>query len=62
MLMSESQEVALGAQFDPSVVSTFGVNDSPELLAFITAWGNEIGRISHRPNLEFHFKYWIHRL
>jgi len=56
MLMSESQEVALGAQYDPSVVSTFGVYDNPELLAFITARGNEIGKISHRPNLEYHFK------
>jgi predicted Zn-dependent protease len=56
MFMSESQEVALGAQYDPSVVSTFGVYDSPELLAFITEKGNEIGKISHRPNLDFHFK------
>ena len=56
MLMSESQEMALGAQYDPSVVSTFGVYDSPEMLAFITEKGNEIGKISHRPNLEYHFK------
>jgi len=56
MLMTESQEVALGAQYDPSVVSTFGVYDSPELLSFITEKGNEIGKISHRPNLEFHYK------
>ncbi len=56
MLMSESQEIALGAQYDPSVVSTFGVYDSPELLSFITEKGNEIGKISHRPNLKFHFK------
>ncbi len=56
MLMSEAQEVALGAQYDPSVVSTFGVYDSPKLLAFITEKGNEMGEISHRPNLEFHYK------
>ncbi len=56
MLMSEAQEVALGAQYDPSVVSTFGVYDSPQLLNFITARGNEIAKISHRPNLEFHYK------
>jgi len=56
MLMSEGQEVALGAQYDPTVVSTFGVYDSPQLLAFITEKGNEIGKISHRPNLDFHFK------
>ena len=56
MLMSEAQEVALGAQYDPSVVSTFGVYDSPEILDFVTQKGTEMGKISHRPNLEFHFK------
>ena len=56
MFMSEGQEVALGAQYHPTVVSTFGVYDSPQLQAFITEKGNEIGKISHRPNLEFHFK------
>ncbi|HSH19532.1 MAG TPA: M48 family metalloprotease, partial [Draconibacterium sp.] len=48
--------VALGAQYDPSVVSTFGVYDSPELLSFISEKGIEIGKISHRPNLNFHFR------
>lgn len=56
MFMSEAQEVSLGAQYDPSVVSTFGTYDNPQLLAFITEKGNEIGKISHRPNLKFHFK------
>jgi predicted Zn-dependent protease len=56
MLMSEAQEVALGAQYDPSVVSTFGVYTNQELLDFVTLKGTEMGRISHRPNLEFHFK------
>lgn len=56
MLISESQEIALGAQYDPSVVSTFGVYDHTKLLNFITEKGTEIGKISHRPNLEFHFK------
>lgn len=56
MLMSEPQEIALGAQYDPSVVSTFGVYDSPQILEFITAKGNEMAKISHRPNLEFHYR------
>ena len=56
MLMSESQEVALGAQYDPSVVSTFGVYESPALLTFVSDKGTEMGKISHRPNLEYHFK------
>lgn len=56
VLMSESQEIALGAQYDPSVISTFGVYESPELMNFITAEGNKMGAISHRPNLQYHFK------
>ncbi len=56
MLMSEAQEIALGAQYDPSVISTFGAYDQPQLLDFITAKGTEMGKISHRPNLEYHFK------
>jgi predicted Zn-dependent protease len=56
MFMSEAQESALGAQYDPTVVSTFGIYDNPALLAFITEKGNEIGKISHRPALDFHYK------
>lgn len=56
MLMSESQEVALGAQYDPSVVATFGVYDDEDIMAFVSEKGIEMSKISHRPNLEFHFK------
>jgi len=54
--MSEAQEIALGAQYDPSVISTLGVYDQPQLLDFITTKGTEMGEISHRPNLEYHIK------
>ena len=56
MLMSEAQEVALGAQYDPSVISTFGIYENAQLLEFITTKGTEMGKISHRPNLEYKFK------
>lgn len=56
MLMSEAQEISLGAQYDPTVVSTFGVYQDDDLLSFIKTRGNELGKISHRPNLEYHFK------
>ncbi len=56
MLMSESQEVALGAQYNPSVISTFGEYQDNDLLAFVKEKGTEMGKISHRPNLEYHFK------
>jgi predicted Zn-dependent protease len=56
MFMSEEQEIALGTQYDPSVVSTFGIYDHPQLLNLITEKGTEMGKISHRPHLEYHFK------
>jgi predicted Zn-dependent protease len=56
MFMSEEQEIALGAQYDPSVVSTFGVYEDETLLKFISEKGNEMGKISHRPDLQYHFK------
>ncbi len=56
MLMSEAQEIALGISYDPQVLSTFGVYDDPELQAFVQTRGTEMGKISHRPNLEYHVK------
>ena len=56
MLMTEEQEIAMGSNYDPSVISTFGLYENEELLNFITEKGNELARISHRPNLEYHFR------
>ncbi len=56
MLMSEAQEVALGVSYDPQVLATFGVYDDPGLQSFVQAKGTEMGKLSHRPNLEYHVK------
>ena len=56
MLMSESQEIALGISYNPQVLATFGVYDDEELQKFVQARGTELGKISHRPNLEYHVK------
>lgn len=56
MLMTEEQEVALGVQSDPDIVSSFGEYKDPALQAFITAKGLEMTKISHRPELSYHFK------
>lgn len=56
MLVSEAQEIQMGAQYDPEVMATFGEYKAPELLAFIQEKGNEMGRISHRPDLQYHFR------
>ncbi|HER08941.1 MAG TPA: peptidase M48, partial [Bacteroides sp.] len=53
MFMSEQQEVQLGAEYDPQVVSTFGEYQHDQLLGFIQARADEMGKVSHRPNLKY---------
>jgi predicted Zn-dependent protease len=56
MLMTEDQEIALGVQSDPEIVSSFGEYQDPALQAFISAKGKEMAAISHRPGLDYQFK------
>lgn len=56
MLMSEAQEVQMGLQYDPQVISTFGEYNNPAMLAFVQNQCTQMGKISHRPNLEYHIK------
>ena len=56
VLMSEAQEVALGIQYDPQVLATFGVYEDADLQSFVQTKANEMGLISHRPKLEYHVK------
>jgi len=56
VLMSQSQEIAMGKQADPEVVAFFGLYDDPELQKFITEKGLEMAAESHRPKLAYEFK------
>jgi len=56
MLISESQEIAMGAEYDPQIVSSFGLYEDEALLKLVTEKGTEIGKLSHRPNLQYHFR------
>ncbi|HOS72628.1 MAG TPA: M48 family metalloprotease [Bacteroidales bacterium] len=56
MLMSEEQEIQLGFSYDPQVTATFGEYQNDRLLSFIREKTTEMGRISHRPNLQYHIK------
>lgn len=55
-LMSESQEIAMGKEYDPSIVAEYGVYENPKMQAFITEKGKQMAAISHRPNLPYSFK------
>ena len=55
-LMSKQQELALGQQSDPGIVASFGLYQDEKLQAFINEKGTAMGKISHRPDLEYKFK------
>lgn len=56
MLMSEADEIKLGAASDPEIVAEYGVLENPSFQAFINEKGNEMAKVSHRSSLPFHFK------
>lgn len=56
MLISEAQEIEMGRQYDPTVIGTFGLYQDDQLLRFIQTKGDEMGKLSHRPNLQYHFR------
>jgi predicted Zn-dependent protease len=55
VLVSESQEIAMGQQSDPEVREQYGVTDNPALQNYVQTMGRKLVRVSHRPNLEWHF-------
>ncbi len=55
-LISESQEIQMGEQYDPQVVAEFGEYEDPQLQQFLSVKGQEMARISERPNLPWSFK------
>lgn len=55
-LMSENQEIAMGKQSDPSVVAQFGLYENEDMQAFLNQKGQQMAKVSHRPDLQFEFK------
>lgn len=55
MFVSEEQEIAMGRQYHPSVISTFGIYKNEPLQKFLEEKGTEMGKLSHRPQLSYHF-------
>src|SRR5439155_13593299 len=55
VLVSESQEIAMGQQSDIQTREEYGVVDNAALQAYVQAMGKKLVAVSHRPNLEWHF-------
>lgn len=55
-LISESQEVAMGAEADGAIVAQYGVVEDEGLRQYVARIGQEMVPVSHRPDLQFHFR------
>ena len=56
ILVSEAQEIAMGKEYDPEVVAFFGLYDDPTMQSFIDKKGQEMAKVSHRPELKYTFR------
>ena len=56
MLVSEGQELAMGAQSDPAVTAQMGLYPDKKIQNFINEKGKKMGAISHRPTLTYQFR------
>jgi predicted Zn-dependent protease len=54
-LLSEAEEVAIGQQQDVEIRREMGVYDDPELQRYVSDIGQQLARVSHRPNLPWSF-------
>lgn len=54
-LMSEAQEVSIGQQVDVDIRNEMGVYDDPELQRYVSDLGVRLAKVSHRPQLPWHF-------
>ena len=56
MLVSEGQEIQMGAQYDSQVVQSIGVYPDPALQAYVADLGRKLAATSERPNLAWTFR------
>ena len=56
MLVSESQEIAMGLEYDQQVVSTIGLYPDSAMQRYVAQLGARLAATSERPNLEWTFR------
>src|SRR5215813_469446 len=55
VLVSETQEIAMGRESDPQVRQEYGIAEGAALQNYVESIGRKLANVSHRPNLEWHF-------
>jgi len=53
-LLSEGQEISMGQESHPEVLSEFGIVENKELQEYCSRIGSNLAKVSHRPNLPWH--------
>jgi predicted Zn-dependent protease len=53
---SEEDEIAMGAEADQGIVAQYGMLADEDLQAYVSGIGERMVPVSHRPNLDFHFR------
>src|SRR5207245_11033301 len=56
MLVSESQEIAMGRDYDQQVAASIGIYPDSELQRYIQQFGARLAASSERPNLPWSFR------
>ena len=56
MLLSETDEINLGRGTDLRIIQEYGLVEDQKLVAYLNDICQRLGKISHRPNLDYHFK------
>jgi predicted Zn-dependent protease len=54
-LVTASDELAMGREGHQAIVAEFGIYDDPAVTAYVDSIGHRLARVSHLPNLEWHF-------
>lgn len=55
-LVSSGQELEMGRQADPAIIAEYGLYQDRDLSAYVDSVGQALGRVSHLPNLKWHFR------
>jgi predicted Zn-dependent protease len=56
VLMTEEQEIAMGKEADPQVISEFGLYEDKALQDYLNQVGQKIITVSHRKNIKYTFR------
>lgn len=55
VLVSETEEIAIGRREDPKVRKQYGVYNNPALQQYVSGIGQRLAKASHRPGIKYHF-------